>query len=481
MPASLRIALKITLAIVALVVALLAVEAWLRSDREAAVYEQDIRRDQRIVGRALEQAVEITWARHGLAQAEELLIAAARHEREVDARIVDEKVAITHVPADDPNAWNEAEVLQVTEPTVLRTYIRLDGPAGERLALEVSTSLRGEEAYLQQGLRDFGLVALVLLAVSAMVSSWFGRRFVGRRIDRLVEQAYRIGRGEFVRVDVRARDELGELARALNDMSDALAAARVALDEETRARVAATEHLRRSERLATVGTLAAGLAHELGTPLHVIAGRARMIADDVSAVDEHHHDAKVVVEQAARVQRIIEQLLDFARPRHAERRPVDLAQILRGDIDLLTPLLLRRGVRAELVADEAPPPIVRADPDQLRQVFTNLLMNATQAMSRGGLIQVRLEHRRSAPEGLRHAAHGRYTRITIADEGTGISAEHLPRLFDPFFTTKEVGEGTGLGLAVAYGIINDHGGWITAESQEGAGATFSVWLPEEEA
>ncbi|MEZ4453205.1 MAG: ATP-binding protein [Nannocystaceae bacterium] len=476
-----RIALKITLAIVALVVALLAVEAWLRSDREAAVYEQDIRRDQRIVGRALERAVEITWARHGLDQAEELLSAAARHEREVDARIVQEEVALGHVPDDEPEAWDEAEVLQISEPTVLRTFIRLDGPTGERLALEVSTSLRGEEEYLQQGLRDFGLVALILLAVSAIVSSWFGRRFLGRRIDRLVEQAYKVGRGEFVRVDVRARDELGELGRALNDMSDALASAKVALDEETRARVAATEHLRRSERLATVGTLAAGLAHELGTPLHVIAGRARMIAEDGTTDEEHRGDARIVVEQAARVQRIIEQLLDFARPRHAERRPVDLAQILRGDINLLAPLLQRRSVRAELVALEGPtPPVVRADPDQLRQVFTNLLMNATQAMSRGGVIHVRLDHRQHPPEGLGDDPLGRYTRITITDEGSGIPPEHLPRLFDPFFTTKEIGEGTGLGLAVAYGIINDHGGWITATSQE-SGATFSVWLPEEEA
>ena len=106
-------------------------------------------------------------------------------------------------------------------------------------------------------------------------------------------------------------------------------------------------------------------------------------------------------------------------------------------------------------------------------------MNATQAMSRGGLIRIRVDHRQTAPEGLGAAAQ-RFARITIVDEGGGIAPEHLPRLFDPFFTTKNVGEGTGLGLAVAYGIVTDHGGWIAATNEEAAGASFTVWLPEED-
>ncbi|HRI07619.1 MAG TPA: ATP-binding protein, partial [Nannocystaceae bacterium] len=458
---------------------LLAIEAWLRSERDAAIYEQDIRRDQRILGRALEGIAESMWRLHGLTQARQLVEDTARREPEVDIRLLDEATAL-HDPqlAADADAWNRDEPVQLGEPTVLRTYLRIDGPDGERHALAISTSLRGEEAHLSQGLRDFGVIALALLAVATLLAGWLGRQLVGRRIDRLVELTQRVGRGDFVHVESRELDEIGELGRALNEMADTLASARVALEEETRARIAATEHLRRSERLATVGTLAAGLAHELGTPLHVVAGRARMIAEAPEADRELAADARVIVEQAARLQRIIEQLLDFARPRRAERRHVLLGDVLRADLDLLAPILQRRQVKADLSAASPGGARVFADPDQLRQVFTNILMNAAHAMPGGGKITVRIDADLPPPVGLEGAE--RFARVQIHDQGVGIAPADLDRIFDPFFTTKRVGEGTGLGLAVAHGIISDHGGVIAVDSRPGEGSTFTVWLPMEE-
>ncbi|MGB1012531.1 MAG: sensor histidine kinase [Nannocystaceae bacterium] len=484
-----RIALKITAALVALVVVTLAIEAWLRGLREATVYEQDIRRDQRILGRALERSVEISWNERDLDYARYVLDAAATREREVAVRLVDEAVALEHATdAQQRPGWDEDGAIQVRAPGVLRTYLRVDGPGGERAALELSTSLRGEEAYVRSALQSFGVIALLLLIAAGVAALWLGRVLVGRRVDRLVARAREIGAGDFNKhVLDGGSDELSELSAALNDMAAALCGAQQALEEETRMRLAATTHLRRSDRLATVGTLSAGLAHELGTPVHVIGGRARMIARSSTADDESRTNAAVIVDQTGRVQRIIEALLDFARPRPAERRPVELESLLRADIDMLSPLLGRSGVTCALErAAQSPAPVVNGDPDQLRQVFTNLLLNAGQAMPGGGVVHIELVTCQPTPPELvrtRGAQAGlpanlRFTRVAIRDEGDGIPPDVLPRLFDPFFTTKGVGEGTGLGLAVAHGIISDHGGWIAVESEVGVGSTFLVWLPE---
>jgi len=487
-----RIALKISLAIVALVVIVLGVETWLRGQREAAVYEQDIRQEQRILGRALEDAAELAWRRWGVEAAADLLSVAGAHEQDVGIHLVapdDERTASL------PESWTGAEPLQHSEPGFLRTYLRIDGPGGQHRVLELSTSLRGEEAYVRSALLTFALVAGLLLAATALGALWLGRLLVGSRVDRLVAHAREIGEGNFThRPDDGSRDELGQLARAVGEMAEALARAHVALEEETRARFAATAHLRRSDRLATVGTLSAGLAHELGTPLHVIGGRARMIVGSKQTPPEDRRHAEVIVDQSARVERIIRELLDFARPRQSERRPVDLAALLRTDLELLEPLLRGKGLRAELVLEPAKTGdagaaegagTVMGDADQLRQVFTNLLINASQAMREGGRIRVELATACRAPRALCEGEgsvvsdpSARFTQVAIHDEGEGIESEALTRLFDPFFTTKRVGEGTGLGLAVAHGIVSDHGGWIAVESTLGAGSTFVVGLPE---
>ena len=489
-----RIALKLTFALVGLIVLLLGAEAILRGMREAAVYEQEIRQEQRVLGRALEQSAEMTWQERGLGYAETLLEAAGAREGEVAVRVLDASEALAAATGpEERDAWSADGTIQASEPGALRTYLRIDGPDGATRALELSTSLRKEGAYVREALFDFAVVAVFLLGLSAAGALWLGRSLVGTRVDSLVGHARQIGTGDFsVRDDLPGSDELASLSVALNDMARALSAAHVALEEETRARFAVTAHLRRSDRLATVGTLAAGLAHELGTPLHVISGRAAMLMEDAGTDPDAKTHANAIADQSQRVQRIIQELLDFARPRRAERRPVDIDALLETDTELLAPILRRRGVECRIERKEVPgeerrpesmAPKVFADPDQLRQVFTNLLLNASQAMKGGGTIEVEIVAERRAPPELRAAVGDavegqRFTQVAVRDHGAGIEPEALSQLFDPFFTTKEVGEGTGLGLAVAHGIISDHEGWIAAESEPGQGSTFFVWLPE---
>jgi signal transduction histidine kinase len=249
------------------------------------------------------------------------------------------------------------------------------------------------------------------------------------------------------------------------------------LELEVSRRESAVEQLRHADRLNTVGKLASGLAHELGTPLNVVAGRASLIASRRVAGDEACKSAEVIVQQTERMSAIIRNLLSFARRGGARKSPLDLSRLVRETVALLEPLAKKQGVEIHVM--NGTPHVAPVNAGELQQVLTNLVMNAVQAMPKGGVVRVTLE------QGPVPADHGRasrsstpYARIRVKDEGTGIAPDVLPHIFDPFFTTKDVGDGTGLGLSVTFGIVRDHGGWIEASSTLGEGAEFVVYLPQ---
>jgi signal transduction histidine kinase len=260
---------------------------------------------------------------------------------------------------------------------------------------------------------------------------------------------------------LKQKDEFGLLATELNAMSGQL--------------VSTLEQLRHADRLTTVGQLASGVAHELGTPLNVVLARAGMIAAGDTTPEETKEYARVVVGATERMAKIIRQLLQFARRKGPQRAPTDMRGLVRDVLDLLAPLAAKRGVSVAAAGSD-----VRAEANvevgELQQVITNLVMNAVQATPSGGKVEVTLtDERARAPEA--DAREQSCLCMRVKDTGAGIAAEHIPRIFEPFFTTKDVGEGTGLGLAVTYGIVRDHGGWISVDSAPGSGTTFAVFLP----
>jgi signal transduction histidine kinase len=262
-------------------------------------------------------------------------------------------------------------------------------------------------------------------------------------------------------------------------MAASLDAATREIHAQSAARIAAQEQLRHADRLTTVGKLASGLAHELGTPLNVVAGRARMIAEEeVASAGEAVECARIIVAQADRMTGIVRQLLDFARRRGGERHPTNLSELTAQAAALLRPLAAKRGVAIE-VAPVGPPIRGNMDPTQIQQAVMNLLMNAVQASTNGQA--VRLAARAEEGTNPRTGLRSRHAVLEVADEGAGIPPENLEQIFDPFFTTKAPGDGTGLGLSVAHGIAEDHGGWIDAESHAGRGSCFRIWLPLEAA
>ncbi len=223
------------------------------------------------------------------------------------------------------------------------------------------------------------------------------------------------------------------------------------------------EQLRRTERIAELGTLASGMAHEIGTPMNVILGRAEYLLERVTE-EPIKKSLQVIVTQVERITRVMNQLLAFARRRPVERRPLDLRETIEGSLEMFQERLARHGIRIEKsFQDDCPK--VHADADQMSQVLINLVMNAIQAMPEGGMLRVAL----ARADGM--------VRLTVADTGHGIAQQDLPKIFDPFFTTKETGKGTGLGLTVVKGIIDEHGGSIQVESDSGKGTTFTISLP----
>jgi PAS domain S-box-containing protein len=223
------------------------------------------------------------------------------------------------------------------------------------------------------------------------------------------------------------------------------------------------EQLRRTELLAELGTLASGMAHEIGTPMNVILGRAEFAMRRIDD-DRAKQSLETIVTQVERITKIMNQFLTFARRRPAVRRLVALKDVIDDSLEMLHERLAHHGVN---VVAELPEhmPLVRADPDQISQVLLNLFINALHAMSEGGTLKVTVKPEPDA------------VVLMIADTGHGIPRENLGKIFTPFFTTKEVGKGTGLGLTVVHGIIQEHGGSIAVESEPGKGTTFTIRLP----
>jgi len=240
--------------------------------------------------------------------------------------------------------------------------------------------------------------------------------------------------------------------------------------------------LLQTEKMAALGTLASGLAHEVGTPMNVILGRAESLLKHTQE-ERTARGLQIIIAQIDRMTRLIQQLLTFARRKPLERRMVEINAVVEEGI-----ALVEEPARPFTLRFEKDPslPAIRCDGDQMLQVLFNLLMNAIDSLQAGGVIEVatrkvEAERRSVARLGSRVGSHKPMLEITIADTGCGIDPGHLHRIFDPFFTTKPVGKGTGLGLSVAQSIVRDHDGQIHATSAIGRGTTFRILLPLESA
>ena len=318
------------------------------------------------------------------------------------------------------------------------------------------------------------LTTCVLFFVLTGFILFLVRRNISRPIDQLIGRIRAIGEGHWEkRIEIRGRNEIGALAAEFNQMCERLEDLYGRLVKEQHDRLNLERNLRQSDKLASVGQLAAGLAHEIGTPLNIIGGRAEFLLRRPRSAQELRENLQIIRSQIDRIAGIVRQLLEFSRRREPDFRKVELVHLLDRVIELLDHKIADKNVSVERNLSHLPP--LQADPDQLEQVFVNLFLNSLHALPNGGTIRItaRLADR---PEANGNDA-GQAIQIRFEDNGRGIAMEHLSQVFDPFFTTKDVGEGTGLGLSVSYGIIKDHGGEIRVESMPGESTCFTISLP----
>lgn len=324
------------------------------------------------------------------------------------------------------------------------------------------------------------LTTAVLITLLTAVLLFLVERNFSRPIKQLIERIRAIGKGsweERLQVD-GTNNEIAALALEFNQMSERLQQLYGELVQEQHERLTLERSLRQSDKLASVGQLAAGLAHEIGTPLNIIGGRAEFLLRRPRGREEIADNLQTIRSQIDRIAGIVRQLLEFSRRREPAFRRVELAPLIEKVIGLLEHKIAEKNVRVDLRID-APLPSIPADADQLQQVFLNLLLNSLHALQPGGRIQISAGM--AAGKDKNATDDGKEPRLCVnfQDNGAGIAAEHIGQVFDPFFTTKDIGEGTGLGLSVSYGIVKDHGGEIRVESSPGQFTRFTILLPIE--
>jgi signal transduction histidine kinase len=321
------------------------------------------------------------------------------------------------------------------------------------------------------------LAVVVFLAVGVLLALRAG---VTAPLRRLLEGIDAVGKGDLSRVLLAEReDEIGTLASRFNAMTGSLREAREEMARGSNARLALETRLRQSEKLATIGQMAAEIAHEVGTPLNVIGGRARALDKKSGDQAEVTKNAEIIQTQVGRITKIINQVLDFSRKRGPTSTRVGLETVVGEALDFVGETMRRQSIVSDLRMASGQVE-VPGDPDQIQQVCLNLLMNAIHAMPAGGRLRVAIQRVTRRKGGLDRAAPAEYAMLQIGDDGAGISAVVRENIFEPFFTTKDEGQGTGLGLAVSHGIVKDHDGWIEVESPpagETSGTLFSVYLP----
>lgn len=343
--------------------------------------------------------------------------------------------------------------------------------------LDIDVSLSSVDEHIVSAELKLLLMSLAILLALSFVVNHLINRFLKRPVRDLIEGTHRVAQGDLdFQIAIRSDDELGVFARYFNLMTQDLKRAKDSItewgnrleqlvEERTRDLQSAQQQVVRSAKLASLGKLAAGVAHEINNPLTGVLTFSQLLMEQFPPESSEHQDLKVIHRETLRCRKIVRGLLEFSRQTAPEKRLVDVVVLLEEVLNMVANQESFQNIQIIRKLDDSLPPLL-ADQDQLKQVFLNVVVNAAEAMSgEGGSLTIHAEWQ---PDQSRVA-------VSFLDTGPGIDRENLDKLFDPFFTTKEMG--TGLGLAVSYGIVKAHRGGIDVRNQPGGGCGVTITLP----
>ncbi len=471
---------------------LLIVDGNINYEAQIEQFDRDMSENAKEIGKIMAEMVSRAWVESGADQAIRLIDAANRG---------DQLLAVHWVWLDEAmreHGLRNPELLKIEAAGLPQsisfigldekrtrqrfTFVPVDVPGDRRGGLLLIQSLAPLTEHTQRLLIRFLVTSALLALISGVILYCLVDIKIKRPLEKLSRKAIEIGKGNLdADLEIKGDDELAGLARIMNDMCTRLLIAQEKIHFENLARLRTLEQLRHTEKLSTVGQIAAGIAHEIGTPLNVVDGRAKMIITEDLNREEIVGCARIIKAQAERITLIIRQLLDFSRKKWTiVRTRENVGTLLQQVFHLLTPIATKQKVTLQLRIQPEAKVECSVDGQQLQQVFMNVIMNGIQASCAGGAVLVEIGniHLKSmlhTDDQIRE-----FLRVDISDEGEGIPPENLEKIFTPFFTTKSVGLGTGLGLSVAQELLEEHDGWIEVENRQPRGARFSIFLGLEE-
>ena len=488
-----RVSTKMTLGISATCLVIMGLHGYNQLRTEDHDLRAAVEREIRLLGDAIRVAVENSLRDGQIQDIQSLLDATDRIDPTVDILYFD---AGTDLRAASPGSArdvllermargsttsgrSELRFDEASRPSRILLSLPLDAaavtsgqPVGSLVLVRPLTEMTRDLLATRRGI-ILGVVLLVLAATAVQFA--LGTIYVTRPLTTMARAMQKLRSDEWKsRLNDTRRDEVGTLAREFDTMVTALEEASQRLAREVESRTNLERGLQDVDKLVTVGQISAGLAHEIGSPLQIMNGRARaLLARDHTAEETRKH-ARILAEQTDRITRIVEQLLQSARRRPARFVATSLLGPVQAVLDLIEHTARRRDVRIELTCPSDMPPVV-SDVDQIQQIVLNLCKNALEASRPGGRIAIRIGHSSlPVPGGTRHVPAA---RLEVEDDGSGMSQDVLDRLFEPFFTTRATEGGTGLGLAVVKAIVSEHGGTVSASSTAEQGTRITVDLP----
>ncbi len=369
-----------------------------------------------------------------------------------------------------------------SEPSCLRAACHVHSPDQRVLGLlEADFSLATVDKNIKEQTLNTTVYAFVLMGLVSVVLSAVLRKFVLKPVTTLSDAMGAVAEGDLgLTVTATSEDEIGLLVRDFNAMTQELKIARVRMEDWTasleREIAKKTAELKRSqdkliqaEKLSALGRLTADVAHEIRNPLTAIGGFARRLYKSASGEKEKER-AEVIVSEVDRLEKILRDVLTFSRDARSYLEKHPIGELVFDVVKMHENVCSEQCVNVEVMIERGLPPVLM-DRDQVRQALTNLIANALDAMPGGGTLKIT-----TGSEVLHDV---RYVYLKVSDTGQGIADDKLPLIFEPFFTTKQIGRGTGLGLSITNKIMEEHGGFIRAESREGAGSAFSLYFPQQ--